>query len=43
MAAASAVWGRTLDTGVRRYLRGLAGAVGVVVGCLLLAEVAGLV
>jgi cytochrome c biogenesis protein CcdA len=43
MAAASAVWERTLDTGARRALRGLAGAVGVVVGCLLLAEVAGLV
>jgi cytochrome c biogenesis protein CcdA len=43
MAAASAVWGRTLDTGARRTLRGLAGVVGVAVGCLLLAEVAGLV
>jgi len=43
MAAASAVWGRTLDAGARRALRGLAGVVGVAVGCLLLAEVAGVV
>ena len=43
MAAASAVWGRTLDAGARRALRGLAGVVGVAVGCLLLAGVAGLV
>jgi cytochrome c biogenesis protein CcdA len=43
MAAASAVWGRTLDAGARRALRALAGVVGVGVGCLLLAEVAGLV
>ncbi|AXG09089.1 urease accessory protein UreH domain-containing protein [Haloplanus rubicundus] len=43
MAAASAVWGRSLDAGARRTLRGLAGVVGVAVGCLLLAEVAGLV
>jgi cytochrome c biogenesis protein CcdA len=43
MAAASAVWGRTLDAGVRRTLRALAGVVGVAVGCLLLTEVAGVV
>jgi sulfite exporter TauE/SafE len=43
MAAVSAVWGQTLDAGARRTLRGLAGVVGVGVGCLLLAEVAGLV
>jgi cytochrome c biogenesis protein CcdA len=42
MAAVSAVWGRTLDAGARRILRALAGVVGVAVGCLLLAEVAGL-
>jgi hypothetical protein len=43
MAAVSAVWGRTLGAGARRTLRGLAGVVGVGVGCLLLAGVAGLV
>jgi hypothetical protein len=43
MAAASAVWGRTLGAGARRTLRALAGVVGVAVGCLLLAEVAGFV
>jgi len=43
MAAASALWERTLDTGAHRYLRAAAGVVGVGVGCLLLAEVAGLV
>ncbi|MEF8857126.1 MAG: high-affinity nickel-transporter protein, partial [Haloplanus sp.] len=43
MAAASALWGRTLGTGAERVLRGLAGLVGVGAGVLLLAEVAGLV
>ncbi|AZH24256.1 high-affinity nickel-transporter protein [Haloplanus aerogenes] len=43
MAAASALWERTLDTGARRYLRGAAGVVGIAVGLLLLAEVAGVV
>jgi len=43
MAAASAMWGRTIDAGARRVFRGLAGVVGVAVGCLLLAEVAGVV
>jgi hypothetical protein len=42
MAAVSAVWERTLDTGARRTLRGVAGVAGVGVGCLLLVEVAGL-
>lgn len=43
MATVSALWGRTLGTGAERALRGAAGALGIAVGCLLLAEVAGLV
>lgn len=43
MAAVSALWGRTLGTGAERILRGVAGVLGVAVGALLLAEVAGLV
>jgi hypothetical protein len=43
MAAASTLWGRTLGTGAERVLRGVAGALGVAVGVLLLAEVAGVV
>ena len=41
MTAVSLVWGRTLDTGLDRPLRAVAGLVGVGVGILLLAEVAG--
>ncbi|MFB6101039.1 MAG: high-affinity nickel-transporter protein [Haloplanus sp.] len=43
MAAVSALWDRTLATGGRRSLRGVAGAVGVGVGLLLLVESAGVV
>ncbi|GAB3325146.1 high-affinity nickel-transporter protein [Haloplanus salinarum] len=43
MAAVAAVWGRTLDTGMERALRAFAGALGVVVGLLLVVEWAGLV
>jgi len=43
MAAVSALWGRTLGTGAERVLRAIAGGLGVGVGCLLLAEVAGVV
>ena len=43
MATVSAVWGRTLGTGLERALRGFAGVLGVGVGCLLLVEWAGLV
>jgi len=43
MTAVSTLWGRTLGTGLERALRGFAGALGIGVGCLLLAEVAGLV
>jgi len=43
MATVSALWGRTLGTGAERALRGAAGLLGVAVGALLLAEVAGLV
>jgi hypothetical protein len=43
MAAVSVLWGRTLGTGAERALRGVAGALGVAVGVLLLAEVAGVV
>jgi hypothetical protein len=43
MAAASALWGRTLGTSAERALRGVAGALGIAVGVLLLAEVAGVV
>lgn len=43
MAAVSALWGRTLGTGAERAVRGVAGALGVAVGVLLLAEVAGVV
>jgi hypothetical protein len=41
MAAVSALWGRTLDTGVERALRGAAGVLGVGVGLLLLVEQVG--
>jgi hypothetical protein len=41
MAAVSAVWGRALDTRGRRLLILFAGVAGVVVGLVLLAEVAG--
>lgn len=43
MAAVSALWGRTLSTGIERALRGVAGVVGVAVGLLLLAEQVGVV
>jgi hypothetical protein len=42
MAAVAAVWGRALDTRGRRLLVSVAGVVGVAVGVVLLAEVAGL-
>lgn len=38
MAAVSALWGRTLGTGLATHLRGLAGLLGVCVGVLLLSE-----
>lgn len=41
MAVVSALWGRALDTRGRRLLVSVAGVVGIVVGALLLAEVAG--
>ncbi|WP_372911910.1 high-affinity nickel-transporter protein [Salinigranum sp.] len=41
MAAVSAVWGHALDTWGRRLLVTAAGVVGIVVGAVLLAEVAG--
>ncbi|WP_251341719.1 high-affinity nickel-transporter protein [Haloplanus halophilus] len=43
MAAVSALWGRALGTGVERALRAFAGVLGVGVGLLLIAEVAGVV
>ena len=41
MAAVSVAWGRTLDTGLHRPLRTVAGLVGIAVGLVLLAEVVG--
>jgi hypothetical protein len=43
MAAVSALWGRTLDTGIERALRTFAGVLGVGVGLLLVVEWLGFV